>query len=106
MLFYKLIKYGLDLNTVKLLRDMYEKTSICLKLNGRITPSYYYYYYFTTPPSYIQSNIILEYYIITGYMSTRWCKVRLFIVSGSECPTLHGPQGLMFLQVRFLVRFY
>ena len=38
MLFYKMIKYGLDLNTIKLLRDMYEKTNICLKLNGRISP--------------------------------------------------------------------
>ena len=38
MLFYKLIKYGLDLGTVKLLKDMYEKTKICLKLNGYVTP--------------------------------------------------------------------
>ena len=39
MLFYKLIRYGLDLHTVKLLQDMYKKTSICLKINGKITPS-------------------------------------------------------------------
>ena len=39
MLFYKLIKYGLDVGTIKLLKDMYEKTNICLKLNGHITPS-------------------------------------------------------------------
>lgn len=38
MLFYKLIRYGLDLGIVKLLKDMYGKTSICLKLNGKITP--------------------------------------------------------------------
>ena len=39
MLFYKLIKYGLDLNTIKLLKDMYEKTRISLKINGQITPT-------------------------------------------------------------------
>ena len=38
MLFYKLIKYGLDLGVVKLLKNMYEKTCISLKLNGYITP--------------------------------------------------------------------
>ena len=38
MLFYKLIKYGLDLGIVKLLKNMYDKTSFSLKLNGSITP--------------------------------------------------------------------
>ena len=36
-LFYQLIKYGMNVETIKTLRDMYEKTSISLKINGGLT---------------------------------------------------------------------
>ena len=39
-LFYQLIKYGMNTETIKLIKDMYEKTSICLKLNGLLTPPF------------------------------------------------------------------
>ena len=34
-LFYKLIKSGMDLNLIKLIRNMYKKTTQCLKINNR-----------------------------------------------------------------------
>ena len=36
-LYYKLIKYGVNVNTVKLIKDMYDKTSQILKINKRVT---------------------------------------------------------------------
>ena len=39
-LFYQLIKYGMNLKIIKILKDMYDKTSICLKLNGKLTHSF------------------------------------------------------------------
>ena len=38
MLLYKMINYGLDLSIIKLLKGMYEKTYICLKFNGKVSP--------------------------------------------------------------------
>ena len=39
-LFFQLIKYGLNHQIIKLLKNMYDKTSICLKLNGKLTPAF------------------------------------------------------------------
>ena len=36
-LYYKLIKQGLDIKTVKLIKDMYEKTSQIIKMNKKVT---------------------------------------------------------------------
>ena len=36
-MYYKLIKYGVNVNTVKLIKDMYDKTSQILKINKRVT---------------------------------------------------------------------
>ena len=39
-MFYKLIKYGMNKHLINLIKNMYEKTSISLKLNGKITPPF------------------------------------------------------------------
>ena len=39
-LFYQLIKYGMNLHIIKILKDMYDKTSVCLKLNGKLTHTF------------------------------------------------------------------
>ena len=36
-LYYKLIKCGVDTSTVKLIKDMYDKTSQIIKMNGKVT---------------------------------------------------------------------
>ena len=36
-LYYKLIKQGVDLETVKLIKDMYEKTTQIIKMNRKVT---------------------------------------------------------------------
>ena len=39
-LIYKLIKYGMNMDMIKLIRNMYEKTSQCLKINQNLTRSF------------------------------------------------------------------
>ena len=39
-LFYQLIKYGMNFDIIKIIKNMYEKSSICLKLNGQLTHSF------------------------------------------------------------------
>ena len=39
-MFYKLIKYGMNKHLINLIRTMYNRTGISLKLNGRITPPF------------------------------------------------------------------
>ena len=36
-LYYKLIKCGVDISTVKLIKDMYDKTSQIIRMNGKVT---------------------------------------------------------------------
>ena len=36
-LYYKLIKCGIDINVIKLIKDMYDKTSQIIKMNGKVT---------------------------------------------------------------------
>ena len=42
-MFYKLIKYGMNKHLINFIRNMYEKTSMSLKLNGKITPPFQTY---------------------------------------------------------------
>ncbi len=39
-LIYKLLKYGMNKSIVKVIKNMYEKTSICLKMNDLVTPHF------------------------------------------------------------------
>ena len=39
-MYYKLIKSGININTVKLIKDMYDKTSQTLKMNNKITEAF------------------------------------------------------------------
>ena len=39
-LFYKLIKYGMDLGFIKLIKNMYDKTSQTLKINNEVTRTF------------------------------------------------------------------
>ena len=39
-MYYKLIKYGINIKTIKLIKDMYDKTSQTLKMNKKITEAF------------------------------------------------------------------
>ena len=36
-MYYKLLKSGIDKNIIKLIKNMYDKTSLRLKMNGQVT---------------------------------------------------------------------